>query len=241
MENYFQDVDETTLIAFDVDQTLIVARDALFYDPDAEEFLFDFVKKHKAGGKNITAFGSIVYTSLNPRLLDPSVPQFIHTLKSKKPKVLALTAMNTGSYGEIPSLQELRFYQLLELGIRFDDSSFTNFYEFPEYGSLNDMPLFHRGVLFSAGTPKGQVLLAFLKKADFKPNKVIFVDDKKSWVEEMENSLNAQGIDNLCIHLRQIEKFGKFDPAVAEYQLNTLIREKKWLSDEEAKTCLSNS
>jgi hypothetical protein len=80
--------------------------------------------------------------------------------------------------------------------------------------------IYTQGVLFTGEyNKKGEIFVRFLSITGQRPEKVIFIDDKRSHVEDVEKALMEQGIECIGIHYRAIEYAEKvYYPEVAEFQ-----------------------
>lgn len=99
--------------------------------------------------------------------------------------------------------------------------------------------IYTQGVLFTGEyNKKGEIFVRFLSIIGQKPTKVIFIDDKKSHVEDVERALIAQGIECIGIHYRAIEYAEKvYYPEIAEFQKKFL---KTIMSNEAALLLMEN-
>lgn len=98
--------------------------------------------------------------------------------------------------------------------------------------------LFYQGILFVGDyNKKIDVFDPFLKKINQKPKKIVFVDDKRKNVEELE-ALAEQGIEYIGIHYTAIQ-YAKpvYDREIAEYQAKFLD---KVMSNEAALLLMEN-
>jgi hypothetical protein len=98
------------------------------------------------------------------------------------------------------------------------------------------MPVFVKGIVFTNTVSKGQALNAFLKYAQFTPKKIIFIDDKRKYLESVEEIASAHnipfmGIEYTAAHDIQGEPLNE---KRADLQYDVLKKEKKWISDIEA-------
>jgi hypothetical protein len=221
---------EGDLVAFDLDFTLLMPEDVLF-QPGGYYFFKKFFDASPVPKDEYYTLRSIINDQMNYKLLDGREHEIIKELQYKRCKVIALTAQRTGVFGVIDRMEEWRFKVLKNLNIDFS-TSFEGTYYFPELSIKDAIPGFYKGILCSGDTSKATVLLTFLERISYRPNKVFFIDDNKEWVLTMEKALNNHGIDNLCIHYTKYKEFnGPLKEEIAEIQLKTLIKEKKWLSD----------
>jgi hypothetical protein len=124
-----------------------------------------------------------------------------------------------------PSLAESTNRQLLSLGWTFVDSApVAGTFEVPSQTPT----LFTHGVLFTGEyNKKGEMFVQFLRLINQKPKKIVFIDDKRSHVEEVERAVRAENIDYIGVHYTAIQHAEKvYDPEIAEFQrkqLNTIL------------------
>lgn len=124
-----------------------------------------------------------------------------------------------------PSIADSTIRQLLSLNWSFQSTAPSkNTFVVP---SLTPT-IYTRGVLFTGEyNKKGEIFVRFLSMIEQKPKKVVFIDDKRSHVEDVEKALMNIGIECLGFHYRAIEYAEKvYYPEVAEFQrkfLNTIL------------------
>lgn len=166
-------------------------------------------------------------------LIDKRSPQLIKQLQENGVKVIALTTGD--AHDEDFWIQQLKKNQIDfsaafsdYASITLDDAIFSE-----------DYPIFKKGVLFVDPYSKGQVLQAFLSRINFRPNKVIFVDDKIKNLEEVAQVIYSFGIP--FIGLQYMEEFYavlSINEAIAELQYRYAAENNMWLSDQEASLLL---
>jgi hypothetical protein len=84
--------------------------------------------------------------------------------------------------------------------------------------------LYIQGILFVGDyNKKGDIFLPFLNIIHQKPKKVVFIDDKRKNVEELEQALTSQGIDYIGIHYTAIDTVKPvYTREIAEFQYQFL-------------------
>lgn len=248
IESYIKDhYDDQTCIVFDVDYVLITGKDKIFR-PCGEKKglrkqLFNSLKektlnKYKIiDGKKIPLYeylmNVLIFMTKN-ECVDSQLASFIVKLQKKFP-VIALTHNESGPIGLISSQSTKKINDLKEIGIEFKNAFFC-----PERIILNQVsskeglyPVYDKGVLFTNGVKKGEVLKAFLISQNYKPKKLIFIDDRKEYLESVNNALNSLGVSFIGLHFTQlIDREQKIEKALAEYQFNFLLENEIWLDDE---------
>ncbi len=165
------------------------------------------IEKDYAGNMKNTLSGS--------DLVEKETASIINEIQKKGIKLIGLTATMCGRLGHIQSLERKRSKELRKFGIDFspsfkelDSTVFSNLNPFN-----NCYPAFRYGILFSNGeqskNTKGQLLTEFFKKANAKYRTVVFIDDKRSNLESVENALKNYdpSIQFLGLEYTGAEKF----------------------------------
>jgi len=254
--NSFDDVEEKllhvnkeTLVVFDVDEVLILAEDS-FLHPDSHPYfskrvndLFSCVKSPEEK-KHIENLLSLGFIQPKRFVIESTIVSVIDTLQKKGVKVIALTHSPRGSFGLVESLEEWRIHQLKELGIDFS-CSFPSLFELEitKVSAKNERyPLFKKGILFSVGYSKGDVLKAFLKEIKYKPKKVIFFDDKKEHVETVVKAMKEENIVCEGFQYNGAKRYFKpVDEALNQIIFDHLIKKGNWLTETEAQQLKESS
>jgi len=191
---FFNETCAQTLVIFDVDMVLVQPSDPAFQMSNMKRF-GSICKRimHELPEDKHMLFFSLMTTSSELVLLDPSIPQFLEKLKQKGVPVMALTANLTGEFAKIQSMEKWRIDTLRQLGI-----DFTSTAPYQEALVFQDLALYRgnystylNGILFVNGivVSKGEALLAFLAKTNLSFNKVIFVDDREENVQSVAEAL----------------------------------------------------
>ncbi len=211
LEKYVQ---PEMLILLDIDDTLLIPGQMLGTD----EWLSYKIKQYSQSSNDPSrAFQSALQEWVAIRLLtdvelvEEGTDQVIQSLQNKKIAVMGLTTQGPETFQ--CTLEHLRSLQI--------DLSKTA----PFSGDLHLLSskhvLYHTGILFTNGSSKGRALMSFLEKIDHSPSAVLFVDDKKHNLEDVERTLSIRGIP--FIGLRYAYTDGKkeqFDSEIAEIQWN---------------------
>lgn len=173
-------------------------------------------------------------------LVEEEAVSLISSLQMRSIPMLGLTAMRTGSYGIIASMEEWRVNQLRHLGIDFSSL-------YPRHSKMSweeispaaGRPAFREGIICCDRVPKGVVLTTFFQKIDWLPKQVLFIDDNFSFLRSVEESMEALNIPFTGVHYRAVEHMeAPLDEELAHHQFQILINEERWLPDAEAKASL---
>lgn len=241
LEKHLKDLDEKALVVFDVDYTLIVPNDRIL-TPCGEEYFQKFIKKLRTLKEKEELLVSKISLRAQVSLIDTKILSLLEKLKQKNIKVIALTAIPTGRFGLISNAEQWRVQQLGSLGISLD-------WSFPEIDSFTlegfegkkTPPVFKRGILASANYPKGKVLSAFLKKIQWKPSKVVFIDDRMKFIDSVESELDKENIEHISFHYTAAaDQPCCLDQRLADFQFDYLMQRGDWLNDQEAENKMKN-
>jgi phosphoglycolate phosphatase-like HAD superfamily hydrolase len=137
--------------------------------------------------------------------VEADTPAVIAALQKKGVKTMALTARPV-------AITDVTLGQIAGLGIDFKASrpAALDFAMHPR-GDLKKPANYRDGVLFANGNDKGKLLVAFLARVGMKPDAVIFVDDKKRNVANVERALVAAKIPHVAW------RYGGADPSVKRF------------------------
>ncbi len=211
-ENCFSDADEKTLAIFDVDMVLV--------QPDDPAFQMQNIKRFGASAKRIMGaipkdkqmiFLSLMTVSSKTILIENEMPAFFQTLSKWKVPAIALTANLTGQFCEIENMEKWRAETLRSLGIDFSSLSPCKMAfvctELPSY--RQNFCTYVDGMMFVNGkdVSKGDALIAFLEKANLRPSKIIFVDDREENVKSVEACAQKLGINFRGVHYLGAAKY----------------------------------
>lgn len=228
------------LVIFDVDEVLITTSD-IFIHPECDSIFLKLVlqefEKAKTPEDKEKLENLLSLSMARPvrHLVEESTPIFIKKVQKQGIKTIALTSCQTGKFGVIPLVEHWRIDQLKALDIDFSSSfDWIGPVRFTEIAKKDKpAPLFEKGILFSKGYSKGEVLEAFLKRLNWKPSKVIFIDDLAENLQSLKQYLDAlnipfAGFQYLKANLPQ----EKINAALIEFQFRHLIDTGEWLNDE---------
>ena len=200
-----QDADTDTLVIFDVDMVLV--------QPQDPAFQMSNIKRHGALAKRIMndipsdklmLFFGLMTLHSEPVLIDLEAPHLIQELRRRGVPTMALTANLTGELAGVKEIECRRAEKLQALGIDF---STTAPYSHPIV--FEDLPPYHGyfshyfdGFFFVNGRTcsKGEALLAFLRRTQITPKKIIFIDDREENLKSVQEALEGRPTTYLGIH-----------------------------------------
>ncbi len=233
------------LVIFDVDEVLVYPENIVQLQVAAPFFesTMDNIEK-RLGKPTRDLLHSILLLQSKWQLTDPEIPQLIQDLQSQKIRTIALTAFRSGEMGKLPSVEDWRSGHLKKhnIDLRITSGISKNYFEITQLAKQNgkDFPVYKDGIIYTNHYPKGEVLGAFLAQMNIQAKSIIFVDDKISNINSVENFCKSANIKYLGIHDNRIFKaHNVFDKNLGEYQFQYLENNKTWLSDLDAKKIIS--
>lgn len=223
-----------TLVMFDLDDVLIYPRDAL---------LQNWRKEWKPEGmREWTAEeDTIAWMNVKFQIMDPSGPKLLNVLNEIGVPTIGFTSFAMDQSDIVESIPDWRSRHLEELGLNFKTEKETIFSV--QNGFVP--PSFKKGVLYCGNfykkekDNKGKILSLYLDWLDWTPELVVLVDDGKYNIESVKKELEKRSIPFLGF-LYIPKDLDPIDKKVAKFQYETIINQKQWLSDQEAKKLLSS-
>ncbi len=185
-------IDATTLLVFDIDNTLVepvgnIGSDQWFYYLE-KAYKRDGLDEAAAQAKAAEIWTKTQVT-VQVKPVETITPTLIREQQKRGIKVMALTARGAEDAAAT-------FRQLRDIGVDLTASAVRK-------GDLaTELKGFYsRGVFFvGEGPNKGVTLVSFLKKINLHPKRVVFVDDKPHHVKNVEAALRESGVP--CIAFR---------------------------------------
>lgn len=226
-------VKEGAVVFVDVDDTLITPTSKVFRTTSPFRFLIDDLKKNRDEYPNFETILSHWRLQRKTILVCEEWPDFINTLKKKYP-VYALTKMESGPIGDIPSMEKWRYDELKGKEISFTPT----FNGISEETFVTDSlkpypPVFYQGIFITGSFNKSDVIRFYLKTEQ--PTQIVLIDDRPEYIQDAIEECNRQSIPFLGVLFRGTELIpGEPDPKVAEFQKDYLLEHARWLEDEEA-------
>lgn len=212
-----QFIDEDTWFLVDLDNTMFEAKQALghanwFYD-EMQQRLQNGMSREEAIRDAYPGWIKTQQVCPVKPLEENFVPNLI-ALQSRGITVMGLTHRQ-------PSVAQATVRQVASLGFDFITTA-------PSKDSFvvpaASPTLYLQGVLFvSDYNKKGDVFMPFLSMINKSPKKVVFIDDKRKNVEELEQTLSKYGIEYVGIYYTAIEHAKPvYSRDLAEYQYKFL-------------------
>lgn len=205
MQDILPYIQKDTLIIFDIDDTLFTSKQEL----GSDRWLCNYIRELEASGKSKNEsldtalnlwFALQCKTDVRP--MEEQTPALINKLQQKRHMVMCLTTRSLEVYK--PTVR-----QLSSCSIDMRQSQ-----PYPYSFRIRSMPLvfYYKGILFTSACHKGKALMAFLQEIHYVPSHVIFINDKSSHIQEVEEELAKANIPFLGF------RYSKSDALVAGYK-----------------------
>lgn len=242
VEDIFECLTPQSLLIWDIDHTLIYPKDKILgYRNEPLAFELSLRYLNRSNNQKWTDLITSILTQCSYQLVNPHLVNLISLLQTKQIPTMAFTALRTGCFGKIESMETWREKQLNTLGIDF--TSFLSKCRSQRWEGTTFQtykPRFQNGILYSDRLDKGVVFEQFFPEINSQPDVVVFVDDTLQCLKSVAGVLEKLNIPFIGIHYLECSGISlKANPEIANFQYQTLADKEIWLSDEEAeKGCL---
>lgn len=228
MEDILPHVDQETWVFLDVDNTMIESTQHL----GSAQWRNHIRKKTRECGYTpeetelaLDKFWVFVQHFASVKLVDSQTVDVIERLKEADVRVFSLTAREP-----IEATHTQR--QLGSVGI----SLFTDPILDPAFLPTEKLALLDQGVIYCGDNTKSAAIAAFFEEMGAKPKKVVFVDDHRGQVFELEKVIEGMGIEFVGMRFSGAdERVQAFDGDIADVQFSYLP---KIVRDEDANEML---
>lgn len=222
-----------TLVVVDIDDTLLIPSQTLGTDVWFSSRLehYQQIKKDRllALDRALADWEAVRHLT-NVRIVEEGTDQIIYEMQKNNTALMGLTAQGL-------ALATRTIMQLQSLSIDLSKTAPSSH----DYYFMNGRTgaLYRQGILFASGTSKGEALVKFFDAIGYSPKCVVFVDDRKSNLEDVKKSVESRGIRFIGL------RYSYSDARVAAFCRD--IADVQWthstldhlLSDEEASLLLN--
>lgn len=225
-----RDLPPDTVVTLDVDDTLITPVSRTFQTSN----MIDEIKAHQHLYPNFEEIVSHWRLQRKVRLTDEDWPPVLADLKTAF-RVYGLTAMHTGRFGAIASMEQWRYEELKGVSLTFSEGK-----EDTPLTDENEGPAFYQGIMMTGGWSKSETLARFWPFLE--TSTLAFVDDREAQLQDVQAFCHKRTIPFVGILYQKRESATEQKPSPDLYALQkkTLIEEEKWLEDEEAQQKLED-
>ncbi|QQV74944.1 hypothetical protein H6P87_00486 [Rickettsia tillamookensis] len=232
-----EQANNTSLVLFDVDDVIVMDTDESRLTHDYRKELMKSIEK-RLTRKECELLLSVILKGKKSRFVNSDILKIFTLLKEKNIPAMGLTKLPTGKFGVIEDMIEWRVRELTELKVNFQEfSPLEDEITIEDFNIGYGKPTLKDGIIYTAEYDKGSVLEYVLRKTDYYPQSIIFIDDIE------ENLLSLQETcKKLKINYQGFEFMGSaivpepdLDEQLEKIRFEILEKEYKWLTDEELK------
>lgn len=235
IQSHIEQYVPNSLVLIDIDDTLLIAQDKIIRNANIQS-MKQFLQKLKSHA-DYDILKNILYTTVQYQLVEPEWSNLVNDLKRTAYAVYGFTARRAGPFILECSGADWTRDSLANLGVSFSSHK-------PLF------PHFQHGILFCYRASKGSVLKEFLlHSCAYKHiDTIILIDDRlynhenvAHEIEIFNKTHNDCQLSFLGIHYKAADLFDHtLDQDVVEKQLETLITDKRYISQEEAKQLITS-
>jgi hypothetical protein len=210
--------DSNSLVLLDVGGTLVIPKDPILH-VSHEEWKAKWFQEHYPDlthEENVLLIRAVEQDNSHLRLTD-NWPELIKKAQASNIKMVAFTKC---------PINHIRLDWLTSFGLYFLD-------ELKELPYQNDSFTYTSGVIQTDQKIKGPVLKEIVSKLNQRPSKIVFVDDRINQVKSVEEACKELNIPFVGFHYIAYEASPYLDEEIAHIQLETLVKEHKWISQED--------
>jgi hydroxymethylpyrimidine pyrophosphatase-like HAD family hydrolase len=225
-----------TLVIFDVDHVLIMPTDeyTLNRHPYRKQLWQEI--ESRLSKEDMKVLYGLTASKAEWRLVDPGIIGIFTHLRKRQISSVALTSIYTGKFGNIEKLEDWRIKHLHDLG--FDFGSLT-----PIQGEMllheleeqDGVPMLKSGVILTAQIDKGKVLERILRRSNYYPETIVFIDDMLNNLESLEKLSAKLKIQFYGFHYTAASHIPipVIDKKIEKLRFQILEKEHQWLNYEE--------
>lgn len=234
--------DQTVLAIFDVDDVLIMpSQEDDFRHPYRIELFKLIIDQINNNPKDIEILESVLISNRKQVLIDADIINVFEELHASNTHTIALTAMGTGKFGIIQSMEEIRIKELNKVGISFvplapfkDKNLFEELKNVPKFlVEPKGTPSLDSGIVFTAGIDKAVTLEYIFKTYNYFPKTIIFVDDLLYNLESLQKLATKLNINFYGFHYKAASLVSLpviEDQKLEQLRFSILKKEHRWLS-----------
>lgn len=194
---------KSTLVIFDVDNTLLYSRDGI----GGDEWFYAMLDHYMAEGlTSAQALAKVVpeYEALqlskNMEVVEEFAPAIVHQVQTQFPNVKVMALTTRGGVLIKRTIDQLALHNInfsinapYEFDLRFDERE----------------ACYTHGMLFGKGKNKQGLMDFFLTHIAYKPQTIIFINDKEKYLRAVEKAVGALGIEFIGIRYSKLDQVAK--------------------------------
>ncbi len=203
---------KNTLVIFDIDNTIAAPAADLGSDQWVDAMINKNMTEGLSGHDAVEALLPTYYQIQMQTWLEPAEKETVPTIQTLQNKNITVIALTTrGMYLAYRTME-----QLDRIGIDFSKTSPQKV--LVPHGNQRSA-VYEKGIIFANGQDKGNVLISWLDQMNYKPQKIIFFDDKMSNLHSLEQVLAKTNFPFVGI------RYGYLDDRVKNFDVQAMQKE----------------
>ncbi len=208
--------DANTLVAFDLDDTLMQATQYVGSITWEKHMTAHFQKEgfdKQEAKKKVCKIWRKLQAITSVKTVEPDTLKVLALLQEKNIQIMGLTARR-------PEVLDSTIKQLNSINLSLNANPLH-----PEEILFDNSACYVENVLYlGQGKNKGETFVNFLKKINHVPQKVLFVDDARHHCEHVSQALFQENIPCTCIHYTAAQQqYASFSPARVHDEFETFV------------------
>lgn len=176
-----------------------------------------------------------VFKFIPHKAVDDKTPTLIRELQENDYPVMAFTSRGRHEWyaSQISDIDLLTEDVLMRMAIDFPQSTLPDSFQTL---SSSFAAYYHNGIFYAGNSiEKGTFLAMILKETGYRPDLIIFIDDKEDSLQTVDKAMQSLGIPFLGVaYHKTTQDHVDFDPMIANIQLDWLIFKNVILTDVQA-------
>lgn len=232
IEDILPEIESDTLVLLDIDDTLITSSCSLGSSAWWTHFANILFRNKLDMSKSEEILPPMIlkiFEAVPARAIEAKAPALIRELQDRKITVLGLTARSRKtSYAK--NFDLITRNQLGSIGISFEQSILPQEFQ-------RKLPKeFAYGIIFTDQKLKGPVLVKFLQTLNYRPAKIVTLDDSPMQISSLDEALAGIDIPFVGFRYGRLDKqIERFDPLIGNIQMQTLFTTGQLLDDDQAR------
>lgn len=206
----------------------------MYFDEQVKQYISDPNEAESL----INKIKNLIVRKIPKKVIEHEVDQLISGLQNQKLHVLGITRKFTSPpYAD--NFDEITYHHLLSLGIDFNKTLQYLPLEVAEKNT--NQYAFRYGILFTNKQPEGPAIMAFMKRLNEFPKKIVMIDNSYESLASVEAALNPFSIEFIGLRYGRCDEEDKdFDPDIGTIQFIEYMKNGSILSNDEARSIKMN-
>lgn len=225
---------KNSLMVIEVDDLIVMPQSAMFaYNSPYRWFVDDLINLSRNNRKYLEIIANW-YQSRKLVLVENAWPNHIKQFIQSGAAVYGLCKNKL----PLNNFLQFRSFEIKNLGINFSQDS--RYFVMKEIGPYKAE--FYNSIIFTSKFDSAKILDEFLKKSGVVPSELIFISSDKKVLNSVVKMMRKYKTKVIAVHYLGFQNMNKnINESVILLQQKILIKQKKWLEDQEAEELIKQS